>query len=134
MPTEEVTVLQVELRHPSTARDPINYPWADKPGPRTPEVAGCPGERNRVGNVLFVLLRSPGVRKLESAGPFSAGIRKHPDPDGRIPEGAMPDRDKAAPKGEPPVPAPASHVEAQALLNAILRAESVVAPRAQTAH
>lgn len=128
MPTQEVAPLQIELRHPPTARYPFNHPRTDEPGPPSPKVAGRPGERDRVGDVLFAPLRSPGVRKLDGAGPFCTGVSKHPNPDGGFLAVAVPPgRGKAGPALEPPVPPPASHVEAQAVLYTVPAVESMVA-------
>jgi hypothetical protein len=73
MPTEEVAPLQVELRHPPAARYPFDDPWADEPGPRSPEVVGRPGEWDRVGDILFAPLWYPGVGKLDGTDPNPDG-------------------------------------------------------------
>jgi hypothetical protein len=84
-----------------------------------------------------VPLRSPGVGKLDGAGPFCTGVPMYPNPDGggflavAAPSGGS----KAGPALKPPVPPPAPHVEAQAVLHTILGAtKSVVAARSKTAH
>ena len=129
-PTEEVAPLLVELRHPPAARYPFNHPWADEPRPRSPEVAGRPGEWDRVEDVLFAPLRSPRVGKLDGAGPFCTGVPTYPNPDrGFLAVAAPPDGSKAGSALEPPVPPSAPHVEAQAILHTILGAVPIVAAR-----
>jgi hypothetical protein len=129
MATEEVSPLQVELRQLPTTRRPVNNSRTDEPGPRSPEVTGRPGERDYVGDVLFAPLRSPGVGKLNGAGPFCTGAPKHPNPDGRIfAVAATPGGGKADPDLQPPVSRPAPHVHTRAVLRTVLGAEPRVPP------
>lgn len=135
MPTEEVSALQVELRHLPTARHPINNPRADEPGPRSPEVARRPGERNRIADVFFAPLRSPGVGKLDGAGPFYIGSPKHPNSNGGIfAVAATPGGGKADTDLQPPILRSVPHVQAQAVVRAVLGAKAVVPTRSPTAH